>query len=106
MSAPPNARTQQGNILQLLKEANGGWVPLPKILACAAQYNARLFDLRRQGFKIENRTEIVKGVRHSWFRLVGSQQHKSAEPIASSYMRRIEEEQAAAMPLFSGTACQ
>jgi hypothetical protein len=39
-------------------------------MACAAQYNARVLELRRLGFNIENKTERVEGVRHSWFRLL------------------------------------
>jgi hypothetical protein len=65
-------KTQRAEILRLLIAARGGWVPLPQIMACAAQYNARVFELREQGFSIENRTERVDGARHSWFRLVTS----------------------------------
>jgi len=43
---------------------------MPKIAACACQYNARIYELRRLGFRIANRTQDVDGVRHSWFRLV------------------------------------
>lgn len=46
-------------------------VPLPEILALGiAQYNARIFELRRLGFRIKNRTKEINGVKHSWFRLV------------------------------------
>jgi len=73
ISGAPNAKTQCARILRLLIAARGAWVPLPAIIACAAQYNARLWTLRhRMGFNIENRTEYVDGVRHSWFRLVNS----------------------------------
>jgi hypothetical protein len=61
--------TQREVILELLLSARGGWVPLPKIAACAAQYGARVFELRRLGYYIANRTQDVNGVRHSWFRL-------------------------------------
>ena len=61
--------SQRERILALLTSARGGWVPLPKIAACAAQYNARVYELRRLGSKIVNRTRDVEGVRHSWFRL-------------------------------------
>jgi hypothetical protein len=44
-------------------------VPLPEIMACAAQYNARVHELRRLNFQIENRIETVNGVRRSAFRL-------------------------------------
>lgn len=61
---------QRGKIMELLKAADGSWVSLPEIMDCAAQYNARIFELRRLGFRIENRTKEIAGVRHSWFRLV------------------------------------
>jgi len=73
-NAPENAKTQRSKILRLLIEARGSWVPSPEIADCALQYNARLFELRRLGFLIENKTETdpETGVRRSWFRLVSS----------------------------------
>jgi hypothetical protein len=63
---------QSETILTLLRSARGAWVPLPEILALGiAQYNARIFDLRKKrGLNIENRTQMLDGVRHSWFRIV------------------------------------
>jgi hypothetical protein len=67
------SKTQRAAILRLLIDARGAWVPLPQILALGiAQYNARLWELRRLGFVIENKSESVDGVRHSWYRLVSS----------------------------------
>jgi len=55
----------------LLIEARGAWVPLPEIMACAAQYNARILELRRAGFNIPKpRVEIVNGQKHTWYRLL------------------------------------
>jgi len=71
-SAPASSRTQRARILNLLLAARGAWVPLPEISALAAQYNARVFEARRLGFAIENRTEERDGVRLSWFRLVAN----------------------------------
>lgn len=65
--------TQCGRILELLIASRGDWVPLPKIADCAAQYNARIYELRRLGFCIMNRTQRVNGSRHSWFRLEAGQ---------------------------------
>jgi hypothetical protein len=79
--------TQRTRILALLTSANGDWVPLPKITACAEQYNARAYELRRLGFKIVNRTRDVDGVRHSWFRLesksteVRPSKHATSAPV-------------------------
>ena len=64
-----NRATQRARILGVLTCARGEWVPLPAITECAAQYNARIFELRRMGFRIVNRTKDVDGVRHSWFKL-------------------------------------
>jgi hypothetical protein len=65
------SKTQAAAILRLLIDARGAWVPLPEILKCAAQYSARICELRKQGFRIENRTERQPdGARHSWFRLL------------------------------------
>lgn len=73
-------KTQRAAILRLLIAARGGWVPLPEIMAYAAQYNARVFELRRLGFHIENKTEHVNSACHSWFRLVSSSACNAAEP--------------------------
>ncbi len=61
---------QRAAILTLLMAAHGDWVPLPQILALGiAQYNARIYELRRLGFRITNRIEEVDGIRRSWYRL-------------------------------------
>jgi hypothetical protein len=75
-----NAKTQRARILRLLIEARGAWVPLPEIMVCAAQYNARILELRRMGFNVENKTERVNGARHSWFRLVTSSAAPAPKP--------------------------
>jgi hypothetical protein len=80
-SDAPKAKTQSARILRLLIAARGGWVSLPEIMACSAQYNARVLELRRLGFNIENRTERVDGIRHSWFRLLTSPAPPAPEPI-------------------------
>jgi hypothetical protein len=61
--------TQRDQILNVLTAALGDWVSLPRITECAAQYNARIFELRRLGFRITNQIRKVNGQRHSWFRL-------------------------------------
>jgi hypothetical protein len=74
-------KSQSAALLRLLTDAHGSWVPLPKVLALGiAQYNARVFELRRLGFAIENKTERVDGARHSWFRLVNSPAWKDRRP--------------------------
>lgn len=69
----PQSNTQRAAILRLLIEARGAWVPLPEIMACAAQYNARIHELRREGFNIPKpRVEVVNGKKHTWYRLLTS----------------------------------
>lgn len=65
-----SAKTQRQAILDRLVEARGAWVALPEIVRFAAQYGARIFELRRMGFRIENRVQDMDNGRHSWFRLV------------------------------------
>ena len=65
-----NRTTQRQQILQLLQEREGQWVPLYEILPLAAQYSARIHELRTEGYEIKNRTEHRNGAVHSWFRLV------------------------------------
>jgi hypothetical protein len=68
-------KSQAAAVLRLLIDAHGSWVPLPEILKLGvAQYGARIFELRRLGFIIENKSERVAGARqrHSWFRLLNS----------------------------------
>ncbi len=70
-SVPLQSNTQRAAILRLLISARGAWVPLYEITPLAAQYNTRIFEHRKR-FTIENKSEVVDGVRHSWFRLVNS----------------------------------
>jgi hypothetical protein len=77
--------TQRAKILAELVSAHGDWVPLYRVTQHAAQYNARVFELRRMGFVIHNRTRDIDGVRHSWFRLEpGSAEHTTAPAAATS----------------------
>lgn len=63
--------SQAERILKLLQERRGDWIPLPEILALGiAQYGARIHELRRDCYKIENRTDHSDGRILSWFRLV------------------------------------
>ena len=63
-------KNQATRILDLLQERAGEWIPLPEILALGiAQNSARSFELRRDGYKIENRTKHIDGRVLSWFRL-------------------------------------
>lgn len=63
----PNRPRQRDRILALLKDRAPAWIPLPEILALGiAQYNARIFELRSLGHRIESKQDGDR----SWFRLV------------------------------------
>jgi Helix-turn-helix domain len=69
--ASNSRKTQRARILRLLIDARGAWVSLPTILDLhISQFGARIFELRRMGFGIENKTERDdSGAVHSWYRL-------------------------------------
>jgi hypothetical protein len=91
---PSDRKTQRARLLALLVEARGGWVSLPAILSLGiAQFGARILELRRTGFNIENKTERDDaGVVRSSYRLINSpvqQPTKSEdpEPITDDWYR-------------------
>jgi hypothetical protein len=80
-SITDSGNTQRGRILGLLIGARGSWVPLPEILALGiAQYNARIFELRRLGFSIQSYQEGAR----SFFRLVRGPSMPMPTPIAAA----------------------
>ena len=82
MSLSPRLKTQRARLLAILVEARGGWVSLPEILALGiAQFGARILEMRRTGFNIENRAERDDaGVVHSWYRLINSPAVETPKP--------------------------
>jgi hypothetical protein len=92
--APESSTSQRARILRLLIEARGREVPLPEIAACACQYGARIYSLRKMGFVILNRTEEREGVRHSWFRLVSSPVQASSPAMPPAAERDDDNPQA------------
>jgi hypothetical protein len=72
---------QNEDLLALLRAYGHSWVPLPEIIRLGiARYGARVLELRRMGFKIENRTEFKDGVCRSWYRLVEGPASDREEP--------------------------
>lgn len=68
-----NGQTQADVLLKMLREARqrGAFVALPNIMqAGIAQHGARLNELRRRGFVVENQLSRDNGVTHSryWLR--------------------------------------
>ncbi len=73
-------KTQHEKILECLRNTlnqdKDRWVALPIILDLhLAQYGTRIKELRdghtpsKKSYNIENKTEWIGGIRHSWFRL-------------------------------------
>lgn len=64
--------TQEQKILKVLEAKINNWVPLTDILKLwIAQYNARIWGLRKKGYIIENKVKIQKNKkRHTFFKLV------------------------------------
>lgn len=80
--------TQRDRVLALLK--SGREVALPELLRLGvAQYNARILELRRMGYQIENRTERVAGETHSWFRLIEESGRLFPDIPESAYHRDL-----------------
>lgn len=86
-----NQRTSQcDRLLALLNSRANEWVSLPDILVLGiAQYNARIFELRSLGHRIENKQEGD----HSWFRLVLAlapiSEQTSPEPSAAPLVESL-----------------
>ncbi len=59
--------TQTENIKHLFLDHPNEWIPLPTIMPFSAQYNARIFELRRSGMNIINKTQEVEGIKRSWY---------------------------------------
>ena len=87
-------KTQRDRILDVLTNAHGEWVPLPTILELKiSQFGARIKEARALGHQIENKTETVNGIVHSWYRLVseprtaqGSTPPESTSPAPASLL--------------------
>ena len=64
--------TQRDNLFQLFESRPGQWIPLPEILRLGiAQYGARIYDLRKEGKEIQNKTiEVVDGQKRTAFMYV------------------------------------
>jgi len=64
-------RKQCKQLKNMFLSSPNTWIPLPRILLMGiAQYNARIFDLRKEGMQIENMTKRENGTKHSWYRFV------------------------------------
>jgi hypothetical protein len=62
-------QSQRAKILGALIAAGGGEVPSIELSRISLQYNARLLELRRLGFRIVSRTERGPGAIQGFFHL-------------------------------------
>ena len=89
-----NRPTQTQRIVELLRSRSPNWVSLPEVLNLRiSQYAARIYQARHEwGLRIENRTEIVNGEKHSYFRLLeperGATRELGAGPLANVRVER------------------
>ena len=70
MAVMKSRNTQRDRILRLLQSRAGEWVPSYELAAIALQYGARVLELRRAGYNIENKAQHINGQVHGAFRLV------------------------------------
>ena len=85
-----NRATQRELILTMFQRANNAEVPLTAILQLKiSHFGARIFELRREGYVIKNRTEHINGAVHSWYRLLSSPDEKSRE-LSRANTRQIK----------------
>ncbi len=101
MSEQPS---QTQRIVQVLRSRSPHWVPLAEILALRiSQYSVRIHQARHEcGLNIENRVDIVNGVKHSWFRLIEAKPEFSFTPSGDSWLETERLTRARACPLFAG----
>lgn len=69
-------RQQRENLKVYFEARKNTWIPLTQIMPFSAQYNARLYELRQSGMCILNKTEIINGVKNSWYKFVPSGQRE------------------------------
>lgn len=60
-------RFQKENMRRLFESRPNQRIPLYEVMRIAAQYNARIHDLRLDGMNIVNHVQVVNGTKHSWF---------------------------------------
>ena len=85
---------QCDRILAVLKASEGQWVPLPRLLELqVSQYGARVHELRKRGWQIENKSEYqTDGSRHTWFRLMVTHPYKDdcrCDECSKEWVRRM-----------------
>ena len=72
ITVPPEAvRRVSRQALQILDRLREGPVGVTELRDIACQYNARIFELRRAGYRVVN-TSHDKATGESWYQLLGA----------------------------------
>ncbi|KKL59150.1 hypothetical protein LCGC14_2218240 [marine sediment metagenome] len=72
--------SQRDKMRLIFKENPNELIRLPEVMAIAAQYNARIKELRAEGMLIKNMKKKVDGKWHSWFIYI-PEKSKNQEPV-------------------------
>jgi helix-turn-helix protein len=98
-----NRTGQRELLLTMFQRAKGAEVPLTAILQLRiSQFGARIFELRREGYVIKNRTEHINGAVHSWYRLESSPDELAGESLRAN-TRQIKRADPKEEPAPTGT---
>lgn len=72
--ATGKAPSQTDELIRVLHEAEGAWVPLPVLVDAVGCFciHSRAHDARKMGVNIENKVEYsqITKRRHSWYRML------------------------------------
>ena len=63
-------RDQRKTMRELFESKPNVKIPLYELMKIAAQYNARIHELRAEGMHIRNHIQIVRGERRTWYEYV------------------------------------
>lgn len=80
--------SQEQRILNLLEASFPSWTPSPALSRISLGYGRCIHSLRKRGWLIANRIEIVGGVRHGSFRL-------GSRPVPRSSVLRAQKSETA-----------
>ena len=82
-----NKPSQSQRILAALHAAGpGNWVAMPELASASGSYNVATrvsVDLRAEGYPIENKVEVVDGIKYSFYRLPVQEDEQEAEEEAN-----------------------
>jgi len=62
--------SQEQKIFEVLRSRGSAWTGAPELSQISLQYCRAISCLRKRGIAIENRVDVVDGVRHGYYRLV------------------------------------